>query len=127
MFGPDRVALNEGKIKPLDPTGWVKPEGRAYFYEEEDSLASTETVSESVQYLLKLQEGGLIDIKNAKFLKKPINPKPPESAGVMDDPEETVIEFQQQFFDILKKHEYRTKFIKMSGEELQNEIEKCLM
>jgi hypothetical protein len=124
MFGVDRVALNEGKIKPLDPTGWIKPEGRAYFYEEEDSLASTETVSESVQYLLKLQEGGLIDIKNAKFLKKPINPKPPESAGVMDDPEETVIEFQQKFFDILKKNEYRVQIkqdLKLIGSQTKTD------
>jgi hypothetical protein len=108
----------------LDPTGWIKPEGRAYFYEEEDSLSSTETVSESVQYLLKLQEGGLIDIKNAKFLKKPINPKPPESAGVMDDPEETVIEFQQKFFDILKKNEYRVQIkqdLKLIGSQTKTD------
>jgi hypothetical protein len=118
LYNEDRVALREGKIKPLQEKGWMKPEGRIYLYEESDSLSSSESVSDTIRYLQTLNSGGLIDIEDAKFLKKPKGNEPQGEPGVMDDPDSPNPEFQDKFYQILRVQEYKTRYTQMSGIEL---------
>lgn len=120
LYNVDRLALREGKIKPLQEKGWMKPEGRIYLYEESDSLSSSESVSDTIRYLQILNSGGLIDIEDAKFLKKPKGNEPPSEPGVMDDPDSPNPEFQDKFYQILRVQEYKTQYTQMSVNELKD-------
>jgi len=118
LYNTDRVALSKGKIKPLKEKGWAKPEGRMYLYEESDSLSSSESVSDTIRYLQTLNSGGLINIEDAKFLKKPKGNEPQGEPGVMDDPDLPSPEFQEQFYQILRVHEFKTRYTQMSINDL---------
>jgi superfamily II DNA or RNA helicase len=110
LYNVDRTSLREKKIKPLVKDGWVKPEGRIYLYEESDSLSSTESVSDAIKYLQNLNSGGLINIEDAKFLKKPKGNEPRGEPGVMDEPDTPNPEYQKKFYDILRVQEYQTRW-----------------
>lgn len=114
----DRQSLRDGKITPLISNGWLKSEGRIYLYEESDSLKSTESISDTIKYLQNLNAGGLIDIEDAKFLKKPKGNDPKGEPGVMDDPDAPNPEYQEQFYQILRVQEYKTRYTQMSVSEL---------
>jgi hypothetical protein len=83
-------------------------------------LSSSESVSDTIRYLQTLNSGGLIDIEDAKFLKKPKGNEPQGEPGVMDDPDSPNPEFQDKFYQILRVQEYKTQYTQMSVNELKD-------
>ena len=108
----DRIAIVQKKITPLVADGWIKPNGRIWFYQESDSLESIETTNSNIALIHELNNAGVINLKDVRFVKKPKGGGEDTTENIMEDPEEPDPKFVQAFFDKLKVLQYNATTVR---------------